>query len=32
MGIIIFNGVSSADFNILIEHPPGYEMPKKIMK
>lgn len=29
MGIIIFNGVSSADFNILIEHPPGYEMPKK---
>lgn len=29
MGIIIFNGVSSADFNILVEHPPGYEMPKK---
>lgn len=25
MGLIIFNGRRSSDYNILVEHPPGYE-------
>lgn len=29
MGTIIFNGKSSEDFHILVEHPPGYEFPQK---
>ncbi|CCZ04614.1 putative uncharacterized protein [Eubacterium sp. CAG:603] len=29
MGIIIFNGVSSKEFDIQVEHPPGYEYPQK---
>lgn len=29
MGIIMFNGVSSEDFGILVEHPPGYQTPER---
>ena len=29
MGIVTFNGVSSKDFGIQVETPPGYQMPKK---
>lgn len=29
MGIIIYNGRSSRDYHIQVEHPPGYELPEK---
>lgn len=29
MGIIMFNGVSSEDYGILVEHPPGYQTPER---
>lgn len=29
MGVIIFNGQSSKDFHIQVEHPPGYEFPER---
>lgn len=29
MGVIIFNGISSQDYNIQVEHPPGYTAPEK---
>lgn len=29
MGIVTFNGVSSKDLGIQVEHPPGYQTPKK---
>ena len=29
MGVIIYNGVSSEEFSIQVEHPPGYETPEK---
>ena len=29
MGVIIYNGVSSEEFAIQVEHPPGYETPEK---
>lgn len=29
MGVIIFNGISSEEFAIQVEHPPGYETPEK---
>lgn len=29
MGIIIFNNLSSKDYGILVEHPPGYQFPQK---
>lgn len=29
MGIIIFNEKSSLDYHILVEHPPGYEVPER---
>ena len=29
MGIIIFNGVSSEDLHILVQHPPEYGFPEK---
>ena len=29
MGVISYNGVSSLDFGIQVEHPPGYQTPKK---
>lgn len=29
MGIVIFNGISSQDFHIQVEHPPGYEFPER---
>lgn len=29
MGLVIFNGVSSEDHHILVEHPPGYETPER---
>lgn len=29
MGIIIFNNLSSKDYGILVEHPPGYQYPQK---
>lgn len=29
MGIVIFNNVSSADYGILVEHPPGYQIPQR---
>lgn len=29
MGIVIFNNVSSADYGILVEHPPGYQTPQR---
>ncbi len=32
MGVIIYNGVSSEEFAIQVEHPPGYETPEKTMK
>lgn len=29
MGIIMFNGVSSQDYHIQVEHPPGYDFPER---
>lgn len=29
MGVVIFNGVSSLDYHIQVEHPPEYETPSK---
>lgn len=29
MGVILFNGVSSEDYHIQVEHPPGYETPER---
>ncbi len=29
MGIVIYNGVSSWDYHIVVEHPPGYEYPER---
>lgn len=29
MGIVIFNGVSSQDYGIQVEHPPGYQTPAR---
>lgn len=29
MGVVIFNGVSSQDYGILVEHPPGYRTPAR---
>lgn len=29
MGVIIFNGVSSKDYDIQVEHPPGYQTPAR---
>lgn len=29
MGIVIFNGVSSQDYGIQVEHPPGYSTPER---
>lgn len=29
MGFIIFNGVSSKDYHIQVEHPPGYDTPER---
>jgi len=29
MGVIIFNGVSSQDYGIQVEHPPEYEIPER---
>lgn len=29
MGIVIFNGWSSADLGIVVEHPPGYQTPQR---
>lgn len=29
MGIIVYNGISSEDFGILVEHPPGYPFPER---
>lgn len=29
MGIIIFNGLSSKDYHIQVEHPPGYDIPER---
>lgn len=29
MGVIIYNGISSEEFAIQVEHPPGYETPEK---
>lgn len=29
MGVIVYNGKSSQDYSILVEHPPGYEYPEK---
>lgn len=29
MGIIIFNGESSEDYNVVVEHPPNYSYPQK---
>ncbi len=29
MGVIIFNGVSSLDCHVQVEHPPGYETPER---
>ena len=31
MGVIVFNGVSSADYGIVVEHFPDTSMPKEIM-
>lgn len=28
-GVVIFNGISSEDYRIQVEHPPGYETPEK---
>lgn len=29
MGIIVYNGISSEEFGILVEHPPGYSFPER---
>lgn len=29
MGIIVYNGISSEEFGILVEHPPGYPFPER---
>lgn len=29
MGVIIYNGLSSKDFGIVVEHPPNYELPER---
>lgn len=29
MGIVIYNGISSLDFRIQVEHPPGYDTPSR---
>lgn len=29
MGVVIFNGISSQDYGIQVEHPPGYQMPAR---
>lgn len=29
MGFIIFNGISSQDYHIQVEHPPGYDTPER---
>lgn len=29
MGVIIFNGLSSQDYHIQVEHPPGYDIPER---
>lgn len=29
MGVVIFNGISSLDYHIQVEHPPEYEFPQK---
>lgn len=29
MGLIVYNGKSSKEYSILVEHPPGYEYPEK---
>lgn len=29
MGIIVFNNISSQDYHIQVEHPPGYEIPER---
>lgn len=29
MGIIIFNGLSSKEYHIQVEHPPGYDIPER---
>lgn len=29
MGFIIFNGISSEDYHIQVEHPPGYDIPER---
>lgn len=29
MGVIIFNGISSKDYHIQVEHPPGYDTPER---
>lgn len=29
MGAIVFNGISSEDYRIQVEHPPGYETPER---
>lgn len=29
MGVIIFNGLSSKDYHIQVEHPPGYDIPER---
>lgn len=29
MGVIVFNGRSSADYGIIVEHPPGHSWPEK---
>lgn len=29
MGVVIFNGVSSQDYGIQVEHPPGYQTPAR---
>lgn len=29
MGLIVYNGISSRDYHIQVEHPPGYETPER---
>lgn len=29
MGIVLFNGISSMDYGIVVEHPPGYQTPAR---
>lgn len=29
MGVVIFNGISSQDYGIQVEHPPGYQIPAR---